>query len=63
MHDDVLPLFNETAQALIDQKGGDPHKALCTALAYISGYYKAALNAKSLITGQERMVTVKLEST
>lgn len=51
VHDDVLPLFNETAQALIDQKGGDSHKALCTALAYISGYYKAALNAKSLITG------------
>ena len=63
VHDDVLPLFIETAQELIKQKGGDSVRALCTALAYISGHYKAALNARSLITGQERMVTVKLEST
>ena len=63
VHDDVLPLFVETARALVDQKGGDAEKALCTALAFISGHYKAALNARSLITGQERMVTVKLEST
>lgn len=61
--DDVLPLFTETARALIKQKGNDPEKALCTALAYISGHYKAAMNSKSLITGQERMTTVKLEST
>ena len=63
VHDDVLPLFTETAKALISQKGGDAVKALCTALAYISGNYKAAMNGKSLITGQDRMITVKLEST
>ncbi len=62
VHDDVLPLFTDTAKALIDQKGGDAEKALCTALAYISGHYKQALNARSLITGQDRMMTVKLES-
>ena len=51
VHDDVLPLFTETAAALIEQVGGDPEKALRTALAYISGYHKAAMNARSLITG------------
>ena len=61
--DEVLPLFVQTAQALIRQKNGDAEKALCTALAYISGNYKAAMMARSLITGQERMVTVKLELT
>ena len=63
VHEDVLPLFEETANALIAQKGGDAQAALCTALAYISGHYKAALTARSLITGQDRMITVKLEST
>ena len=51
VHRDVLPLFGDTATNLIDQHGGDAHKALCTALAYISGYYKSALSARSLITG------------
>ena len=63
VHDDVLPLFQETAQALIRQKGGDAERALCTALAYISGNYKSVMLSRSLITGQDRMITVKLEST
>jgi len=63
VHDDVLPMFIETAKALIRQKGGDAEKALCTALAYISGNYKVVMQARSLITGQDRMITVKLEST
>ena len=63
VHDDVLPLFIDTARALIAQKDNNAEKALCTALAYISGHYKQALNARSLITGQDRMITVKLEST
>ena len=62
VNDAVLPLFEETATALIAQNGGSSEKALCIALAYISGHYKAALNARSLITGQDRMITVKLES-
>ena len=63
VHSDVLPLFVETAQELIRQTGGDAEKALCTALAFISGHYKQALMARSLISGQDRMLTVKLEST
>ena len=62
VHNDVLPLFADTARTLIEQCGNDPEKALCTALAYISGYYKSALSARSLITGQERMITIKLSS-
>ena len=58
-----MPLFRDTAKALIRQKGGDAERALCTALAYISGNYKAAMLSRSLITGQDRMITVKLEST
>ena len=63
VHGDVIPLFEDTAEELIRQSGGDATKALCTALAYISGHYKQALNARSLITGQDKMITVKLEST
>ena len=62
VHDGVLPLFIETARALVAQKKGDAEKALCTALAFISGHYKCAINARSLITGQDRMITVKVES-
>lgn len=62
VHSDVLPLFTDTAKDLISKHNGDTEKALCTALAYISGYYKAALATRSLITGQERMMTVKLTS-
>ena len=51
VHKDVLPIFAETARNLIEDCDGDPEKALCKALAYISGYYKAALSTRSLITG------------
>jgi len=54
VHDDVLPLFTDTAQTLIKDCGGDAEKALCKTLAFISGHYKAALAARSLLTGQER---------
>jgi hypothetical protein len=33
------------------------------ALAYMSGHYKQMISARSLITGQEGMVTIKMEST
>jgi hypothetical protein len=32
------------------------------ALAYISGHYKAALTTRSLITGQENQLTMKMIS-
>lgn len=43
VNNQVLSLFSEAAKQLIDSSNGDPEKALCKALAYISGYYKTAL--------------------
>lgn len=60
---DVLPLFNDTAKELIDAHRGNAVEALAAALAYISGYYKATMAARSLITGQERQITMKMETT
>ena len=36
----VIPLFKDAAQELIKLYQGDAEKALCSALAYMSGYYK-----------------------
>lgn len=51
VNNQVLSLFSEAAKQLIDSSNGDPEKALCKALAYISGYYKTALQSRSLLTG------------
>lgn len=48
---DVLPFFLEAAKALIASSANDPEKAICKALAYISGYYKNTLSNKSILTG------------
>ena len=60
VHADVLPMFEEAADKFIAQMNGDPKAALCKTLAYISGHYKTALAARSLITGQERQLTMKM---
>jgi ATP-dependent RNA helicase DDX21 len=59
---DVIPFFKEAAQTLIKSSGGDPEVALCKALACMSGYYKTALQSRSLITGQERQITLEMRS-
>ena len=59
----MLPLFTDTATKLIKTCNGDAEKALCMTLAFISGHYKSAMMARSLITGSEKMLTVKLSST
>jgi ATP-dependent RNA helicase DDX21 len=58
----VLPLFSDASKQLIDQCKGDAEKALSMALAFISGHYKTALKARSLITGAEHVLTCKMES-
>ena len=63
VNNDVLPLFSETAKALVDHYKGDSETALCAALAFISGYYKTTMVARSLLTGQERQLTMKLTAT
>jgi ATP-dependent RNA helicase DDX21 len=55
----VLSLFEESAQFLIDQKGA--MKAVCLALAYISGT-TGKIQKRSLLTGQELFVTYDLKT-
>lgn len=50
---DVLPLFDDTADILINDCKGDAKKALQIALAYGSGHYKQVLPTKSLLTGRD----------
>jgi hypothetical protein len=58
---EVLPLFEEPADALIKQYGGDSKKALQATLAYLSGHYKSVLESRSLLTGQEKCITVEMK--
>lgn len=44
-------MFKDVARELIDSCNGDHEKALCQTLAYISGHYKSAIVARSLLTG------------
>ena len=53
----VVPLFEEAAQMLIDQNGGDVKRALCQTLALLSGHHKEEMSARSLLNGQEDCVT------
>lgn len=58
VNDAVVPLFQDASRQLIEYCGGDAERALSTALAFISGHYKTALMARSLITGAEKMLTI-----
>lgn len=55
----VVPIFEEAAQQMIDQEG-DPKIALCKTLALLSGHHKAILTDRSLLNGQENMVTFQM---
>lgn len=57
--DEVLELFEETAQQLIESKGA--LKAVSLALAYISGTTEK-IKKRSLLTGQELFVTFSLQT-
>jgi hypothetical protein len=58
---DILHLFEDAADTLIEKCGGDMRKALCTSLAYMSGHYKQALTSRSLLTGQENFITIEFK--
>lgn len=60
VNQDITPLFLEAAESLI-KKYGDPITALSTTLAYMSGHYKTALLARSLLTGQENCITIEIK--
>ena len=57
VHDDVLGVFEEAAEGMIEDEGGDAKRALCKTLALLSGHHKQVLQARSLLNGQEDMVT------
>lgn len=59
--DDVLPLFDDAADALIAANDGDSRVALLKALAFISGCHKEALGQRSLLTGEEKHITYQLD--
>ena len=40
VHDDVLCVFEEAAEDMIEQEGGDARRALCKTLALLSGHHK-----------------------
>lgn len=53
-------MFRDVARELIETCKGDAEKALCQTLAYISGHYKTAIVARSLLTGQEKLMTLMM---
>ena len=57
---EVLPMFEDTADLLINQHGGDASKALQIALAYCSGHYKMSNPDESLMNGRPQMTTIKM---
>jgi len=61
VNDAVVPLFEDSAQELIEQEGGDAKRALCKTLALLSGHHKEIMTARSLLNGQEGQVTFKID--
>jgi hypothetical protein len=57
---EVLPLFEDLAKVLIEQNDGDAERALQMALAYCTGHYRHKLMARSLLNGQDNLLTVKM---
>lgn len=60
VNDKVLPLFEEAADDLIAAENGDYKKALCRTLALLSGHHKEVMIARSMLNGQENMVTYQM---
>ena len=60
VHDDVLPTFEDAADLMIEQEDGDAKRALCKTLALLSGHHKSVLEARSMLNGQEGMVTFQM---
>lgn len=60
VEDKVIPIFEEAADSLIGAEDGDAKKALCKTLALLSGHHKAVLQDRSLLNGQQDMVTFQM---
>jgi hypothetical protein len=51
VNEQVVPLFEEAAEDLILQEGGDARRALCKTLALLSGHHKEMMTSRSLLNG------------
>lgn len=60
VEDKVIPIFEDAAANLIDVEGGDAKRALCKTLALLSGHHKEVLQDRSLLNGQQDMVTFQM---
>lgn len=58
--DDVLEFFSDTSAKLVEKYNGDKDKALSACLAFISGHYQKSFVTRSLLTGQEKQVTIEI---
>jgi ATP-dependent RNA helicase DDX21 len=58
VNEDAVPMYEEAAKKFLERNQGNAVAALSKTLAYISGDYKRLCGKKSLINGQERMVTM-----
>jgi len=50
-------MFEEAAENLIAQEGGDAKRAIQKTLALLSGHHQEEMKARSLLNGQEDNVT------
>jgi len=57
---DMLYIFEDLAKIIIDQNDGDVEKALQIALAYCSGHHKEKMTSRSLISGQDNLISVEM---
>ena len=60
VEDKVVPVFEDAADDLIAREEGDAKRALCKTLALLSGHHKAVLQDRSLLNGQQDMVTFQM---
>ena len=60
--DSVIPMYEQAAKQFLDSCSGNSIKALSKTLAYISGNYKGVGAGKSMLTGQEQMITLQMNS-
>lgn len=56
----VVPIFEEAAAQMIEKEDGDAKKALCKTLALLSGHHKEIMMDRSMLNGQENMVTFQM---
>ena len=60
--EEVCKQFESIAKQLLTQSKGNPLAAISRALAYISGHRSKTIAARSLLTGEEHMLTLKMTS-